>query len=166
MEIRMVATRTRVLTIHGRYADAGADEEAPGMNNLTEDDCWRLLSLADVARIAVVTTEDLEIFPVNIAVDGPSIIFRTAEGTKLAATTTADRVVVEVDGFDADKGVAWSVVVKGDAEAIESRSDIARIQKLPLHSWHEGFKDRFVRVRPGDVQGRRFKRVTHDDDDH
>jgi nitroimidazol reductase NimA-like FMN-containing flavoprotein (pyridoxamine 5'-phosphate oxidase superfamily) len=136
------------------------------MDNLTQDDCWRLLSLADVARIAVVTNEDLEIFPVNIAVDGPSIIFRTAEGTKLTATTNADRVVVEVDGFDADKGIAWSVVVKGDAEAIESPSEVARVQKLPLHSWHEGFKDRFVRVRPGDVQGRRFKRVTHDDDDH
>ena len=136
------------------------------MDNLTEEDCWRLLDLADVARIAVVTPEDLEIFPVNIAVDGPSIIFRTAEGTKLTATTQADRVAVEVDGFDADRGVAWSVVVKGEAEAIEGDKDIARVRMLPLHSWHEGFKERFVRVRPRDVQGRRFRRVTHDDDDH
>ena len=56
----------------------------------------------------------------NHVVDGSSVVFRTAEGTKLDAAN-GRRVAFEIDGTDggADGGAgdgsgrAWSVVVKG-----------------------------------------------------
>ena len=45
-----------------------------------------------------------QIFPVTYVVDGESIVFRTAAGTKLAATRDAE-VAFEVDSYDASHGV-------------------------------------------------------------
>ena len=41
-----------------------------------------------------------EIFPVNYAVDRETLIFRTAEGTKLLAMVVNPSVAFEVDGYD------------------------------------------------------------------
>ena len=53
-------------------------------------------------------------------------MFRTAEGTKLAASVLGRGVAFEVDGLDADAGEAWSVIVKGHAVEIERMYDAAR----------------------------------------
>src|SRR5690606_41987457 len=97
-----------------------------GMTVLTEDECWDLLRSAEVARLAVVVGDDLEVFPINIVLDDRTVVFRTGEGTKLAAVTIAGRVVIEADGFIRDTGEAWSVVVKGTAERLERFSEIGR----------------------------------------
>ncbi len=55
-----------------------------------------------------------DIFPVNYADDEATIVFRTAEGTKLSAVFVDSAVAFEVDGYNT-KGdhPAWSVVIKG-----------------------------------------------------
>jgi nitroimidazol reductase NimA-like FMN-containing flavoprotein (pyridoxamine 5'-phosphate oxidase superfamily) len=126
------------------------------MTILDEATCWELLSTAEVSRLAVVVGDDLEIFPINTVVDDRSIVFSTGEGTKLAAVTIARRVVVEADGYDADTGEAWSVVVKGEADRLDRFNDIEHAEQLPLNSWSRHPKQWFVRVRPHSVTGRRF----------
>jgi nitroimidazol reductase NimA-like FMN-containing flavoprotein (pyridoxamine 5'-phosphate oxidase superfamily) len=127
-----------------------------GMTILDEDDCWDLLTTADVGRLAVVVGDDLEVFPVNFVVDGRTLVFRTGEGTKLAAATVAHSVVMEADGFDRSVGEAWSVVVKGEADRLERFSDIDRAEELPLQPWSAHPKQWFVRIEPREVTGRRF----------
>jgi nitroimidazol reductase NimA-like FMN-containing flavoprotein (pyridoxamine 5'-phosphate oxidase superfamily) len=129
------------------------------MDRLSDDECWELLSSSELARIAFAAAGDVEIFPVNIVVDRRTIVFCTAEGTKLAGTAVFHRVALEADGLDRETGLAWSVVVKGEAEVLENFNDIYEAQDLPLHPWHPGFKERFVRVKPREIQGRRFLRV-------
>ena len=68
-------------------------------------------------------------------------------------------MTVEVDGFDATTEEAWSVVMKGNAEVLESFPEIYAAEELPLYPWHPGPKGRWVRVRPVDLQGRRFRAV-------
>lgn len=127
-----------------------------GVTALSEDECWRLLKTAEVGRLAVVLTEEPEIFPVNYVVDGRTVVFRTAEGTKLFAVTASSLVAFESDGYDADSDEAWSVVVKGTAERLEHFSDIYAAEELPLFPWQLGQKQWFVRIEQTRLTGIRF----------
>jgi uncharacterized protein len=133
-----------------------ADNEHIEMTVLDEDETWRLLASADVVRIAVTVAGDVEVFPINSVVDDRTVVFRTAEGTKLAAIAVSGRAAVEADGISHGGREAWSVVLKGDAELLESSAEIYRAEELPLFAWHPGHKGRWVRIRPREIQGRRF----------
>lgn len=74
-----------------------------------------LLRSRDVRRLAVSLADQPDIFPIDYVVDHGTIMFRTAEGTKLAAAVLGHAVACEVDGHDSDTGEAWSAVVKGRA---------------------------------------------------
>jgi nitroimidazol reductase NimA-like FMN-containing flavoprotein (pyridoxamine 5'-phosphate oxidase superfamily) len=118
--------------------------------------CWELLRSADVGRLAVSITDHPDIFKVNYVVDHGTVVFRTAEGTKLAASVLGRAVAFEIDGYDPDRGEAWSVVIKGHATEIERMQDVFAAADLPLFPWHAAPKHRFVRVEPFDISGRRF----------
>ena len=83
-------------------------------------------SLDDVGRLAVSITNLPDIFPINYVVDRGTVVFRTAEGTKLAAAVLGRGVAFEVDGVDDAAGEAWSVVIKGHAVEIERHAGSLR----------------------------------------
>src|SRR5690348_8803731 len=91
---------------------------APGVSLLEPHECWQLLRSTEVGRLAVAVMNQPDIFPVNYVVDHGSVVFRTAEGTKLAAATLGQGVAFEVDGYEPGNGEAWSVVLKGRAVEI------------------------------------------------
>jgi nitroimidazol reductase NimA-like FMN-containing flavoprotein (pyridoxamine 5'-phosphate oxidase superfamily) len=126
---------------------------------LADNDCWALLRGVEVGRLAVVVDGQPEIFPINFLVDHGSIVFRTADGTKLTAALGAGNVAFESDGFDQDSAEAWSVVVKGTAGEIRELDDLVAASLLPLAPWHGSPKHRFVRIVPGEISGRRFSVV-------
>ena len=130
-----------------------------GMAVLETSACWDLLRRSDVGRLAVSIADHPDIFPVNFVVDRGAIVFRTAEGTKLAAAVLGRAVAFEVDGYDAEAGEAWSVVIKGRAVELEKLHDLFDALDLPLFPWHASPKHRFVRVEPDDISGRRFQIV-------
>jgi len=121
---------------------------------LGEEECWRLLRLSAIGRIAVVGPEGPDIYPVNIAVDGRSIVFRTDPGSKLQALAHNPTVAVEVDGLDHDRRRGWSVVARGRAEEIADPAGVTRARVLPLLPWCAGEKARWVRIVPTVVTGR------------
>lgn len=127
-----------------------------GMEVLEAAECWKLLAEAQVGRLAVAILDHPDIFPINHVVDDHTIVFRTAEGTKLAAAVLGRGVAFEVDGYDAESGQAWSVVLKGWATEIERVEDLLSAEDLPLFPWNAAPKSRWVRVEPQDVSGRRF----------
>lgn len=117
--------------------------------------CWQLLAQEEVGRLAVAVEAHPDIFPINYSVDGESIVFRTAEGTKLASVVIGPAVAFEIDGFDPSAGDAWSVVIKGRAEEVDV-FDMPDDDAFPVFPWSATAKARFVRVVPEDVSGRRF----------
>lgn len=125
-----------------------------GITELTADQCWQLLRSRDLGRIAVSAAGTVDIFPINYAVDGESIMFRTAPGTKLLELAINDRVAFEID--DHDEHEAWSVVMKGHAERIERQSEMDAAEKLGLTPWIPTLKYRWVRIWPSELTGRRF----------
>jgi nitroimidazol reductase NimA-like FMN-containing flavoprotein (pyridoxamine 5'-phosphate oxidase superfamily) len=127
-----------------------------GTEVLEANECWQLLRTNEVGRLAVSITDHPDIFPVNYVADRGTVVFRTAEGTKLAAAVLGRAVAFEIDGYDAEQGVAWSVVIKGRATEIERMQDVFDALDLPLFPWHASPKHRFVRIEPFDISGRRF----------
>jgi nitroimidazol reductase NimA-like FMN-containing flavoprotein (pyridoxamine 5'-phosphate oxidase superfamily) len=126
----------------------------PTTLELDEHQCWELLRSQEVGRLAVAIANRPDIFPINYVVDHASVVFRTAEGTKLASAVLGESVAFEIDG-EAD-GEAWSVVVKGQALEIERMYELFDALELPLYPWHAAPKHRFVRILPELVTGRRF----------
>jgi len=126
---------------------------------LDEESCWALLASAEVGRLAVATLNCPDVFPVNHAVDGRTVVFRTGPGTKLDAALSAPAVAFEVDGHDRQRGQAWSVVVKGVAREIPADHAASAISTRP-EPWQGGYKLRWIRIFPGEVTGRRFPMVS------
>ncbi len=131
-------------------------EDREPVERLDERECWELLGLAPVGRIALAAAGEIDIFPINFAVHDGALWFRTAPGTKLVELTVNPEVALEIDGWDA--GEAFSVVAKGVAERVEHGSEIDVAERLPLTPWVPTLKYRWVRIRPRVLSGRRFRR--------
>jgi nitroimidazol reductase NimA-like FMN-containing flavoprotein (pyridoxamine 5'-phosphate oxidase superfamily) len=130
-----------------------------GMTVLDTKTCLELLRSQDVGRLAVAIRDHPDIFPINFVVDHGSVVFRTAEGTKLAASVLGRGVAFEVDGVDEAAGQAWSVVVKGRAVELQRMHELFEATELPLFPWQAAPKHRFVRIEPVAITGRRFEVV-------
>jgi nitroimidazol reductase NimA-like FMN-containing flavoprotein (pyridoxamine 5'-phosphate oxidase superfamily) len=131
-------------------------EQSHAVENLDHSECWRLLRGVSVGRLAVWVGDHPDIFPINYKVDHGSLVFRTADGTKLQAATGDTPVALEADGVDPDTGVAWSVVVKGQAAPVQNPQEVLDTIGLLLFPWEAGKKEHFVRITPDTVTGRRF----------
>lgn len=120
-----------------------------------------LLREAVVGRLAVLVDGEPDIFPINYLVDHGSIVFRTADGTKLLASVDR-KVAFEVDSHDPETGQAWSVVIKGMAREITRLHEVLDALDLPLFAWHASAKPRIVRIEPEQIAGRRFQALDED----
>jgi uncharacterized protein len=130
-----------------------------GIELLDDATCWDLLAAAPVGRLAVSIAGHPDIFPVNHVVDERTVVFRTAEGTKLAAAVLGRSVAFEADGWSPSTGDVWSVVVKGEATEIEQLQALLAADDLPLYPWSASIKHRVVRIVPTEISGRRFHAV-------
>jgi hypothetical protein len=132
------------------------EASVPEAEVLATHECWRLLRSVSVGRLAVWVNDHPDIFPINYKVDHGTLVFRTGAGTKLSAALAEMPVALEADGVDADAGVAWSVVVKGQAAAVERTQELLDTVGLLLFPWETGRKDHFIRIVPDTLSGRRF----------
>lgn len=125
---------------------------------LTRAECLRLLAASRVGRLAVTIGDGPTIRPVNYLFDEPSqsLIFRTAEGSKLHALLAARKAAFEVDGLDMLNRTGWSVVVRGVVDEVTVPSELRRLRRLPLDVWAPGEKPHWVRLRVRTVTGRRI----------
>lgn len=144
------------LVAGGKADQNGRMAQTTGVRDLPEHNCWMLLRSAEVGRLALCTAEGPDVFPVNYVVDHGTIVFRTAEGSKLTTASTSDSVAFEVDGYDPQTNDAWSVVVKGRAEVVKRLHERIESLELPLFPWQASPKPFFVRIVPVGVTGRAF----------
>jgi nitroimidazol reductase NimA-like FMN-containing flavoprotein (pyridoxamine 5'-phosphate oxidase superfamily) len=129
----------------------------PGVEELEPEECLRLLSTVPVGRVGVTIDALPAVLPVNFVVSNGAVVFRTIPGTKLDASTKDAVVAFEADayGTNEDPG-GWSVLVRGVAREVTDPAERASVDALPLESWAwDGEADRFVRIEPTIVTGRR-----------
>ena len=134
--------------------------ERPGRRarwrELTRSECFELLSREHLGRVAVVDDQGPVIFPVNFVLDRHMVVFRTDEGTKLDAAARGARVAFEVDGTDEAAHTGWSVLVRGEAVEVTDPAELARLRKIRLSPSAPGAKNRYVRILPAKLTGRRI----------
>lgn len=124
--------------------------------HLTDAECWERLHSEELGRLVTRVGDVLDIFPVNYVVDRSTIVFRTAEGSKLTELTIHDEVLFEVDAHTDE--AAWSVVVRGRAHRIDTSGEVLAADELPLRPWIPTLKYNYVRVTPESLSGREFAR--------
>ncbi len=128
-----------------------------GLELLAREECLRLLSGASIGRVAVSMNALPAIFPVNFAVLGEDVVFRTGTGMKLSAALTNSIVAFEVDDFDHERHSGWSVMVVGKASEIMTGSDLEAAEQLDLRPWAVGVSEtRFIRIDTQIISGRRM----------
>jgi nitroimidazol reductase NimA-like FMN-containing flavoprotein (pyridoxamine 5'-phosphate oxidase superfamily) len=132
----------------------GAEADGPGVEELTPDECFRLLATRVVGRVAVAEPGAAPIVvPVNFIVREGHIVYRTAYGTAFRAAVAQERPVsFQVDEIDLTRRVGWSVLVQGRA----SELDEWRASGTVVETWAPGPKPHVVEIVPGRVTGRRL----------
>ncbi len=137
--------------------DAGSSEERE-LEEISEEDCYALLGSQDLGRLALVRDGQPEIFPVNYALDGHTVVIRTQPGVKLSYAALA-RVAFEVEDIDPKRREGWVVVVKGEGEditdAIDPWSEHARAQAV--RPWVRGAHEGHIAIARPVVSGRRLR---------
>jgi uncharacterized protein len=126
-----------------------------GVSILPVNECWDLMAGVTLGRLVTSVGNQPEIFPVNYVVQRHTVLFRTAEGTKLVSTAINNRVLFEVDDHNVAEG--WSVIIKGVARSLRSNEDIEEAERAQVLPWTASEKSHFVRIIPEIVTGRRFR---------
>ncbi len=121
---------------------------------LSASECWDLLKSASLGRLVTSVDGQPEIFPINFVVQNHTVLFRTAEGTKLVSAAINNNVLFEADDHNAVEG--WSVIVRGMARTMRTGAEIAEAERAQLLPWVATVKQHFVRIRPLGISGRRF----------
>src|SRR6478735_2387887 len=124
-----------------------------GENELPPEECWELLRAQELGRLAFTVVDELHITPINYAVDGEALLFRTAAGSKLFGVELGGEVAFEIDEIGDDE--ATSVVVRGSARRLEEEEE-HRAENVPLRPWVGSDKPYVVEISPTEVSGRRY----------
>jgi nitroimidazol reductase NimA-like FMN-containing flavoprotein (pyridoxamine 5'-phosphate oxidase superfamily) len=107
-----------------------------------------------VGRLVITVGGEPVVFPLNYAVDGEAIVFRTQVGTKLTGITRS-LATFEVDDIDSS-GQGWTVAFEGLAQEVldaDPETLRERIAAIELDTWPGGDRPHIVRIRPYRVHG-------------
>lgn len=125
---------------------------------ISPTECFELLEPGGIGRVGFTAGDAVMMLPVNFAVLGKAIIFRTAADTLLALHANA-RLSFEVDHFDEALAQGWSVLVQGHARQVTDERDVRHLEQATrLQPWAPGARDVYVRIAPGHVSGRSIQR--------
>ena len=130
-----------------------------GLDRLTRDECVALMEREEFGRLVVVDGDRALVFPVNYAMDGDSVVFRTSDGIKLS-NARHHRVTFEVDHTDRTTRSGWSVVIQGVAQEVtnfDAAEVVERLRQLQVEPWAPGDKPHVIRIVPLQITGRRVR---------
>ena len=137
----------------GESVAGSADRRA--LRTLSPAECFDLLEPGGIGRVGFNAADGIMMLPVNFAVSGKSIVFRTAPDTLLAVYADG-RVSFEADHLDEALREGWSVLVHGHAHRITDEREVKKLEaRTRLEPWAAGSRDVYVRIAPTRISGRR-----------
>jgi len=87
------------------------------VQELSDEECWQFLRSEEIGRLAFAMVDEVHIAPINYAVDGRTLLFRTAPGEKLLSVAMGGSVKVGVNGGTAFSGLTYSKNLLADITA-------------------------------------------------
>lgn len=155
------ALRTTPAALLGAGAEAPPGHAGPAawpvVKKLFPAECRRLIEPGGVGRIAFSTAAGPVVLPVNFAVVGGTIVFRTGAGTVIGAHGD-DQVAFEVDHIDEALGQGWSVLVHGQAHRVLQPGELRHLREtVAVLPWPGGEREVCVRIVPSQITGCRIE---------
>src|SRR3954451_23432589 len=133
----------------------GSRPSMPRFRELSAAECERLLRSGVIGRVALATPEGPLIVPVNYVVFEDTIVVRTSAYSLLGTHARDTMVAFEVDDFDPDRRLGWSVVARGRAWAETDATEIARMRaECSPQAWASGKRNLYVPIRWTRSEGR------------
>jgi nitroimidazol reductase NimA-like FMN-containing flavoprotein (pyridoxamine 5'-phosphate oxidase superfamily) len=124
---------------------------------LSPTECFDLIEPGGIGRVGIAAAHGVIILPVNYAVKGRAIVYRTAPDTLLALHVNT-QVSFEVDQCDEILHEGWSVLVQGHAHEVTDEHQLKQIEATTdLKPWAPGARDVYVRLAPTVISGRRIQ---------
>ena len=142
-------------------ARPGRESQAPGhaarkraLRTLSPAECYGLLETGGIGRVGFAAADGIMMLPVNFAVAGKAVIFRTAPDTLLAVYADG-RVSFEADHLDQALRDGWSVLVQGHARTVTDEREVRRLEdRTHLEPWAGGARYVYGRITPTRISGR------------
>ena len=150
--------RDALPAVSGRESPArGSAASQRALRTLSPEECFELLELGGIGRVGFNSAGGIMMLPVNFALMGKAIIFRTAPDTLLALYADA-QVSFEADRTDEALHEGWSVLVHGRAHQVTDEREVKRMEdRALLEPWAPGARDVYVRITPTRISGRRIQ---------
>jgi nitroimidazol reductase NimA-like FMN-containing flavoprotein (pyridoxamine 5'-phosphate oxidase superfamily) len=127
------------------------------LRTLSPAECFGLLEPGGIGRVGFTSAHGITMLPVNFAVTGKTIIFRTAPDTLLALYADS-QVSFEADRLDEALHEGWSVLVHGHAHKVTDERQVKHLEDAThLEPWAAGARDVYVRIVPTRISGRRIQ---------
>jgi hypothetical protein len=113
------------------------------------------MATVPVGRVAFCRGALPAVLPVNFALVGRTIVFRTGKGSKLDAAVRHAVVAFQVDSFDAQFETGWSVLAVGQAIDVTDDVDVIGADGR-VRAWVDGQREHYVAVDAELLTGRRI----------
>jgi nitroimidazol reductase NimA-like FMN-containing flavoprotein (pyridoxamine 5'-phosphate oxidase superfamily) len=127
------------------------------LRTLSPTECFELLEPGGIGRVGFTAAAGIMMLPVNFAVAGKTIVFRTARDTLLALYANAP-VSFQVDRLDEALREGWSVLAHGRAHEVTDERAVKRLEDTThLEPWAGGARDVYIRIALTRISGRRIE---------
>ena len=134
------------------------DEYEIIVDELDEETCWHLVAQEVVGRVAFIHDFELWILPVNSAVVGGRVVFRTSDDSMLRAAGDNSLVAFEADHTDRVNETGWSVLVRGRLRDVTDKPETSAWHELTVRPWLPGPRNRRMVIEPSAISGRMIRR--------
>jgi uncharacterized protein len=124
------------------------------LREIDEAECWELLRVREVGRIAYADDRGPMVVPVTFVSSERSVLFRVAPYSELARHLPDRPAALETDDFDYFTRSGWSVVLRGTVEIVASE-ELPSLEDRPT-PWPEGQRSLYLRLTADSVTGRRL----------
>lgn len=140
--------------MNSAFHDDGASERGQ-FSDLSPEECYALLGVSGVGRLAFSMPSGPMIYPVNYLISDGAVVFRTSPYSRLGEHPIG-LVAFEVDELDPELSRGWSVLVQGRSAPIEDTEETTAIRASGrLVSWAPGQRNMFIRITVETISGRR-----------
>ncbi|GAA5077781.1 transcriptional regulator with XRE-family HTH domain [Thermocatellispora tengchongensis] len=133
------------------------------LEELTPQECLRLISPGGVGRIAFPARDGTAIMPMNYVIYHRSVLLRSAlhgpldEDLRTGLDGVERVVAFEVDRIDEAQRTAWSVLVRGPAHHVTDPAELAAVAEAAAHPWAGGRRELYIRIPCVTLTGRRIR---------
>lgn len=134
-----------------------------GLVELNRTECLRLLGQGVIGRIVYTTGALPAVLPVNYAMDGDEIIFRTGSDTIMEAATSNEVVAFEVDDVNPETRTGWSVVALGKAYHVTDADRLTELTTRVPPPWAPGRSANTIAVPTLLLTGRQLREIKRQD---